>query len=364
MRRRRISWFFAAIIMLVLVTGSDWLRLGWQAWGYPAAAPDARSQVVFAGNQAYVAAGNAGIEVRTLARSAHVTLVGTPTEVDRIDDLAYADGLLFALDATPPGHLLVYSLSDPRQPRLVGTPMLVEVGPFSGVSAAAGVVAVSGGTSRLSLRHYDRLGVLGKYVVLADYGRGQPDVALREDGRYAAVSTHLYGPRFALTLVRIQHTPLTLTRVGELAISRSGFTAGGFKPAHFPLVARWAGSRLYVAHGGGLDVVTIEDGGTPRLLVHLADAAPAMDLALAGDQLFVLRAGAKPEVLQYRLDGAGRPQLPTSQSWPLGRQPASLAVQGQQLFLIDQQSGWQTLTSAAFVAGAPRNKQRSNGDNR
>ena len=34
--------------------------------------------------------------------------------------LAVADGWLFALDATPPGHLRVYSLADPDRPSLSG----------------------------------------------------------------------------------------------------------------------------------------------------------------------------------------------------------------------------------------------------
>jgi hypothetical protein len=85
--------------------------------------------------------------------------------------LVAADGWLFALDATAPGHLLVYSLADPDRPALTAQNIPVSVGPFSGVSATAGIVAVSGGTSELSLREYDTTGQLDNSVFTADLGR-------------------------------------------------------------------------------------------------------------------------------------------------------------------------------------------------
>ena len=176
-RIRKLGLPFLAVLGLWL--GRDWLRLGWQAWDYPSAAEHARGQLVIQGGNGYLAASADGIEVLDILGKRHATLLAVPKPADRSDDLAITDNLLFALDATPPGHLFVYSLADPLRPALVRAPVPVEVGPFSGVSAAAGIVAVSGGTSRLSLRSYDAHGQLGSQVAFADFGRGQPDVTPR-----------------------------------------------------------------------------------------------------------------------------------------------------------------------------------------
>ena len=108
-------------------------------------------------------------------------IVAPMPPLDRVDDLAISEGLLFALDATAPGHLTTYSLADPRRPAASGATVSVPVGPFSGVSAASGLVVVSGGTSQMTLRSYDPAGAFGVAVAVADFGRGQPDVALRVD---------------------------------------------------------------------------------------------------------------------------------------------------------------------------------------
>src|ERR1044071_7541444 len=194
-----IPFACAALVGLTVLLGRRWLALGWNAWHYPAATSSARTQVVLDGGRAYIAAGAEGIEIVDLATRARRALLPPDAPADRIDDLAIADGWLFALDATPAGHLMIYSLANPDRPSRTGNVVPVPVGPFSGVSAAAGVVIVSGGTSQLTLREYDHQGRFGKEVVTADFGRGQPDVALRADGRMAAISTHLYGPEFAIT---------------------------------------------------------------------------------------------------------------------------------------------------------------------
>ncbi|HEY7216079.1 MAG TPA: hypothetical protein VIC28_15760, partial [Thermoanaerobaculia bacterium] len=197
----------AFAVGLIALLGHRWLALGWNAWDYLTAAPAARTQIVVDRGHAYIAAGSDGIEVVDLKTRERRALVPPEAPADRIDDLAVADGWLFALDATPPGHLMIYSLSNPDLPGLTGKIVTVPVGPFSGVAAAAGVVAVSGGTSRLTLREYGRDGRFGEEVATADFGRGQPDIALRADGRMAAISTHIVGPDFAITFAEIRRRP-------------------------------------------------------------------------------------------------------------------------------------------------------------
>ncbi len=347
-RVRSISVGMAFVAGLIVLLGHRWLALGWNAWDYPAAAPMARTQLVVDHGHAYLAAGSDGIEVIELKTRERRALVPPAAPADRIDDLAVADGWLFALDATPPGHLMTYSLSNPDQPARAGEIVPVPVGPFSGVSAAAGVVAVSGGTSQLTLREYSRDGRFGTEVATADFGRGQPDIALRPDGRLAAISTHLYGPEFALTFAEIRRRPLGLRRVSQLPLKEAGFTTGGFKPAHFPLVAAWRGDRVYLADGGGLGVIDVSDPRQPRLLRQDRQAQPAMDVVVSGDGLDVLRAGSQPTVVRYRLDGSGQPAPAGIWNLPAGSRPAAIARSGEDTWITLHERGWQTVPPREF----------------
>ncbi len=333
---------------LAALLGHRWLALGWNAWHYPVAAASARTQVVVAGGFAYVAAGAEGIEVVDLAAQRRLRLVAPVAPADRVDDLAVAGGWLFALDATPPGHLMTYSLAEPGRPSPSGAIVPVPVGPFSGVSAAAGAVIVSGGTSRLTLREVGPGGHFGSNVIAADLGRGQPDVALRADGRMAAVSTHLYGPEFAVTLAEVQRQPLGFLPLGQLRLKDAGFTAGGFKPAHFPLVAAWRGDRVYVADGGGLGVVDVSNPRKPFLLARDREARPAMDVAVAGDELDVVRAGSQPAVLRFHLDGSGLPTLAGIWKLPAGSHPGAIARDGAGLLISLRERGWRMVPPGGF----------------
>ncbi len=344
----------AVVVGLIALLGHRWLALGWNAWDYPFAAPAARTQIAVNGGHAYVAAGAGGIEVVDLSTQERRTLVPPQAPADRIDDLAVADGWLFALDATPPGHLLIYSLSNPDLPLHSGEVLPVPVGPFSGVSAAAGVVAVSGGTSQLTLREYSRDGRLGTDVVTADFGRGQPDIALRPDGRMAAISTHLYGPEFAINFVEIRRRPPGLKRISQLELKEAGFTAGGFKPAHFPLVAAWRGDRVYLADGGGLGVIDVSNPRQPRLLARNQRSQPAIDVVVAGGEVDVLRAGSQPAVIRYRLDGSGLPMPAGIWNLPEGSRPAAIARNGKDLLITLHERGWRTAPPDEFSAIQPR----------
>ncbi len=347
------KFWIPVLLILALLAGEDWLRLGWQAWNYPTADQHARGQLVLSGNYGYLAASADGLEVLDIIGNRPVARISTPSNVDRIDDIAISDGLLFALDATPPGFLMVYTLANPLQPKLVGKPLPMEVGPFSGVSAADGMVMVSGGTSRMNLRTYDDIGRLSAQTLFADFGRGQPDVSLHADGKLAAISTHLYGPKFAITLARIDRNPLRLQKFGQLELSDAGFTEGGFKPAHFPIVSAWRRNALYLAHGGGLDTVVADALSPPRFLAHDHSASPAMDVVTVGEKLYVLRAGNQPAILRYRLDASGLPtlegQLPVSTS----RHLASIAGLGPRLLLVNQQTGSQVIPANIFIPVTP-----------
>ena len=354
-RQLIITTCAALALALAALLGHRWLALGWNAWHYPAATPSARTQAIVDGGHAYIAAGADGIEVVDLAIQKR-RLLPPEAPADRIDDLAIADGWLFALDATPPGHLMIYSLANPDLPSASGDVVPVPVGPFSGVSAAAGVVAVSGGTSQLTLREYGRDGRFGTEVVTADFGRGQPDVALRPDGRLAAISTHIFGPEFAITFAEIRRQPLSLEMLSQLELKDAGFTIGGFKPAHFPLVAAWRGDHVYVADGGGLGVIDVSDPRRPHLLLRDRRPQPAMDVVVSGDELDVLRAGSQPAVFRYRLEDSNLPTPAGSWNLPAGSHPAAIARDGSNTLITQRERGWQTVPPGKFslVFPSPR----------
>lgn len=335
------------------IAARDWLTLAWHAWHYPVATASARTQIVFDAHHAYLAAGRDGLEAVDLVRQERQTLVAPTAPLDRIDDVASADGLLFALDATPPGFLQVYAPSANGRWTPSGAAIPVAVGPFSGVSAAAGVVAVSGGTSQLSLHEYDARGRLSAAVASADYGRGQPDIAMRGDGRLAVVSTHTFGPHFGLTFVQIQRQPLALHALGRLALPGAGFTAGGYKPAHFPLVCRWRGNRVYVAYGDGLAVVDAADPVHPRLLHRDPLPGPAMDIDISANDLFVARAGAYPALFRYRLDNADAPTQAATWRLPRGLRIGSLAQNQDRTWVALGEKGWRSVGSHEFSPATP-----------
>jgi hypothetical protein len=248
--------------------GCSWIELAWNALTYPTTRSGESANVVAHDEWAYVTKGATGIEVVHLGRREPTRLV--PVRGDEsADDLAVADGLLFVLDARPPGHLSVYTLEDPSSPTLRHSPVPVDVGPFSGVSAAGGRVVVSGGTEQLSVRSYDPAGFIGNAIVTADFGRGQPDVVLAADGRAAYVSTHDWGPYFHLTVATLSSETLQITRRGALPLDTYGFTPGGAKPANFPIEGAADGSMLYLAFAAGLGVFDLADPSMLKLLVLL-----------------------------------------------------------------------------------------------
>jgi hypothetical protein len=301
-----------------------WLGLAWGALVFPTTGPGEAASVVAAGDFAYATRGAAGIEVVRLATGERRAMALARGE--SADDLALADGLLFVLDARPPGALSVYSLEDPAAPALRQPPIPVEVGPFSGVSAAAGRVVVSGGTGRLSLRAYSADGRLGSEVATADLGRGQPDALLAPDGSRAFVSTHLFGPYFALTVAELGSAPLRVVPRGAAPLDTFGFTPGGAQPASFPIASALAGEVLLVAHASGLGAIDVADSAAPRLLRVLEVGVEPVGIdARDGTAALV---GSEPAPLLALVDARdpARAEVIRALALPAGSRPTGVAI--------------------------------------
>ena len=220
--------------------------------------------------RAYAARGANGFAIMDLKTREFETFAA-PGATGRVDDLAIADGFLFLLDAASPGNLSVMSLADPEQPVLVSGPVVVPVGPFAGVDAAAGRVVVSGGTSLLTVRSYNASGTLGASVATIDLGIGQPDVLLADDGQRAFVSTDFSGfvggSSFGISTIALNDRPSTPTLLSRTGLPGAGFSSGFQSPANFPIESALVGDVLVTAHGGGLSRVNSNGGllgTTPR----------------------------------------------------------------------------------------------------
>ena len=320
-------WIAAGVLVLgASGWGCGWVALGYNSARYPTTAAGESANVVISGTTAYGSLAERGLEVVDLTTARRIRTLSPPAGSESIDDLAVADGLLFVLDARPPGHLAVFSLSDPGAPVPVSAPVQVEVGPFSGVTAGGGRVIVSGGTSRLSLRTYDRKGLLGREVATIDLGRGQPDVLIARDGSRAFVSTHYSGPHFGLTTLEIRRAPNGLTPGGKVDLDTYGFTPGGAKPASFPIEAAVLGDIVLVAHVRGLAIVSVEGRTEPRLVRVVDVGIKAVNVDVDGAVAAVVGSSPKPLLALLDVSNPSAPVVKGSVPLPEGSRATSVAV--------------------------------------
>lgn len=275
---------------------------------------------------AYAALGAAGLAAVD-PRTSTVRAQPPPGGTGSVDDVAVADGFLFALDAAPPGFLSVFSLADPLAPALVSVPVGVPVGPFSGVSAAGGRVVVSGGTSLLTVRTYDANGQLGAAATI-DLGLGQPDVLLAPDGSRAFVSTDFDGTRFGITALALRQPPLAPVVLGRLSLPGAGFTPGVLGPANFPIESVLVGTTLLVAFGRGLAVVDASNPGNLRLVRVIELGVNTLSVDAAGSRVVVVGSSPQPTLAVLDLTNPASPVVVSTSPLTAGSRPTGIAADG------------------------------------
>ena len=336
-RAGRARRLLPAMLGLTLA-GCGWAGLGWGALTYPTTQAGESANVVASGGFAYATQGANGIEVIDLAAPDSRRVI-TPAKGTSADDLAIADGLLFVLDARAPGQLSVYSLANPAKPALVQAPVAVDVGPFSGVSAARGIVVVSGGTSMLSVRRYSADGRLEQPAANADLGRGQPDVLLAPDGRYAYVSVHVSGPKFRLVVLELMADPLELREVASLPLDTYGFTPGGAKPASFPVEMALSGDRLLIASAAGLQVVDVADPAQPKPLANFEPPSLPVNVDAQAQLAAVVGSSPTPVLTLVDLANPAAPRALASIRLPEGSRATGVALAGRQVVVAAHAAG-------------------------
>ena len=296
----------ALIAALTLVQGlalggCAWLSLSWGAFSYPTTQSGQAANVAVHGDWAYVTRGTTGYEVLRAARNTKSHVFMPPPGLGSVDDVAVADGLLFLLDAQAPGHLRVLSLADPSAPSLIGAPVEVAVGPFSGVTASGGRVIVSGGTSPLTLRTYDAGG-----------------------------------------------------RLGAVALDTYGFTPGGARPASFPIEAAVEGSLLYVASAAGLEIVDVTDAHAPRPIAQFDPGVMPVNVDVRNGIAAVVGSVPAPQLVFVSVRDPAHPKVLRSYPLPEGSLAtgvaltdtyAVVAAHGRGAQLFDRAAGaWQHFT--------------------
>lgn len=319
----RTAWLLVAAVWAC--GACNWVSLAAHSLTYRTTQRGQAANVVARGVFVYATLAEDGIAVVDGASGRTIGTVAPPAG-QSIDDLAIADGLLFALDARPPGHVSAYSLADPAHPRLVEPPHAVAVGPFSGVSAAGGLCVVSGGTSQLTLWRYGRGGELTGPLATTDLGRGQPDVLLGPRG-VLYVSTHYRGPYFGFEIAQFDSTGGRIERLGGLPLPGAGFTTGGAKPANFPIESALLGTdTLLVASARGVDVLDVRSATLPRLLATIAVGGPAVNVDVSGRTAAVIVGGDRPALVY--LDFTATSARQRRVELPIGTIPTGVALGG------------------------------------
>lgn len=323
---RRVATLLLVLAPLPLLGACAWIGLTWGALNYPTTGAGETANVVSDGDWSYATRGASGLEILNLRGAPRRRYQELPPGLDSADDVALADGLLFVLDARPPGHLAVFSLAEPARPLLRGAPVPVDVGPFSGVAAGGGRVVVSGGASRLSVRRYDASGALGGEVATADLGRGQPDVLLAPRGDHAFVSTHDFGPHFSVKVARLSDPPAAPLLESSIALPTYGFTPGGARPANFPIELALEGDTLYVACGDGVRVVDLSAPGAPRALAHVPLDIHPVNIDVRDGIAAVVGSAPSPALVFIDVREPARPRVLRSFPLPEGSRGTGVAL--------------------------------------
>jgi len=329
----------ALLIIVAGILGWRWIALAYSAARYPVTGAGETANVVVDGSFAFVSFGERGLEVVDTASGKVLEVVPPPATSESVDDLAIAGPFLFALDAHPPGHLSVFSLASSPKLKLASAPVEVPVGPFSGVSAGGGRVVVSGGTSLMSLRAYDSEGKLGPVLAETDCGRGQPDVLMSTDGSWAFVSTHRWGPYFGLTSLRVAVSPPSMSKLGSLNLDTYGFTAGGAKPASFPLETALEGDVLYVATVRGLTIVSIAVREQPTVLATLDIGVKGVNVDVRKHLAAVVGSSPRPMLVLVDVRTPSSPRIVRSIPLPDGSRPTGVAISATQVVVAAGKQG-------------------------
>lgn len=296
--------------------------------------------LVVSGDHVVVARGEEGIEV-VAADSGEVISRFDPTgDSDSYDDVSADGNVVLALDADD-DLLTSFTLSAEGTLSVVTADLEVATGPYSGVGISGGRAIVSGGTSEMTFLTVDGGGALSIDGTLEAF-RGQPDATMLAGGAAALMSTHFSGSEdefvdgaeFGVTTVDMGSQAVVATR----GMVGAGFSEGGGTPASWPVRASIVDTLAYVAHGGGLDVLRIEDGLGLTRLSHVDLSIEATDVFVDGTTAYVT--GVPPRVIAIDVTDPDNPQIGTETTVDgTDANPTAVVVAGGRVFVAANAAG-------------------------
>lgn len=211
-------------------------------------------------SKVFVAYGEGGLFITDANTDEVLAQIFPPEEMHSIDDFDVDGDLLFVIDARNKNYLASYSISDVSHPKLVDGPILVNGGPFNGISASTGNLVVSGGTLMLEYFQYSPRGSL-KGSALFGRDRGHPDVLLSDNGQVAFVATDFQivpdKPRFGAMALYLGNELSIPGVLSEYRIEGADFSEGLTTPVGFPIKLKVHQEHLFVAHRAGLTLIEL-----------------------------------------------------------------------------------------------------------
>lgn len=245
--------------------------------------------VVIVNGYAYAACGNE-IEVAELA-----TFERSLIDVSANDITFDADEQLLFTQA---GNVLTaLDITNPAQPSVLGT-VNTNFSAFSGVSAANGVLVVSGGAGGSNTQVYtysnsdNPITLAANGISLVDSATGNPDVTITAtaDGVAAFYSQDIGNvANWAIQIAQLDNSGSVLSVAQDVVLTPGAFSFNPvFTPANFPVESEFLNNRLYVANfaADGIEVIDLEDNNT--LLQPIPLGYEPTNVATDGDQLFVV----------------------------------------------------------------------------
>ncbi|WP_089939576.1 hypothetical protein [Candidatus Entotheonella palauensis] len=294
----------------------------------PVAGTRTAHNVVIRDPYAYATVGD-GIQIIEIRRQELVRTISAAAH-----DVSIADGLLFAVSGS--GVLSVFSLQTPDDPQLIPHNESIQARTFTGVSAAGGIVVVSGGQSPSTVLTYDASGRLSRNnpASLGLQVVGRPDVLLAQvDTRLMAfISTDFDAGSFGITAVDLTDGT---QRVVQFEGRGFGNTlTNAFFPANFPIESALLGTQLYTTNFNTNSIVVSDATGQSNGLRSIPVPFQPRSIAAMDQRLYVVGDRASVTVIDLG-DSERQEQMPL----PAAAQPSGVDVSADHIVVADRGLG-------------------------
>jgi hypothetical protein len=117
-----------------------------------------------------------------------------------------------------------------------------------------------------------------------------------------------------------------MTKSGSVNLDTYGFTAGGAKPANFPLETALEGDVLYVATLRGLTVVSMAVPDQPSRVATLELGVKGVNVDVRNHLAAVVGSSPRPMLVLVDVNSPSSPRVVRSIPLPDGSHPTGVAI--------------------------------------